>query len=348
MKKHIYIAYTGGTFGMEPGEHGLVPAAGLRDKIAQVIPPSGQGALPAWTLHEYPQLIDSSMAQPQDWLAMAADIASRYDDYDGFVIIHGTDTMAYSAAALAFALQGLAKPVILTGSQQPWGTVNSDALDNLTGALLMAAHTGVPEVGLYFNGQLLRGNRSTKASSTALNAFASPNYPSLATLAADSTQPVVNQQALLPVATQANFQLQQPVLNNLLVLQLHPGLQAAQLERLLAVPTDALILKSFGAGNAPTQLPRFVDVIAQVIERGVMVINLSQCYQGRVEPGRYAAGTPLVEAGVLSGYDLTVEAATTKLYYLWSQGLDAVALRTAWQQPCVGEFSLMTTAADDF
>lgn len=332
----ICILYTGGTFGMQPSAAGYVPQRGLAAALAAALPPPGSAGMPAWDLVEYAQPIDSAQAGPADWHAIATDLAARYDGYDGFVVLHGTDTMAYTASALSFALQGLRKPVILTGSQIPLCEPRNDARDNLLGALLLAAHHPLPEVGLYFHGRLLRGNRATKRDSAALAAFDAPNHAPLARVGIGIA---VDRARVLPMPAREAFELAPPAPREVMVLRLYPGLDTARLRRLLAPPLAGVVLQTYGAGNGPVGLPGFVDALAAASAQGTVIVNVTQCARGRVDQGQYATGSALAAAGVVGGLDLTVEAALTKLHHLTAQGLDADTVRQRLPQPLCGECS---------
>lgn len=334
----VYIAYTGGTFGMKPTPTGYQPDAGLASTLAAVLPPAGKAGMPEWTLHEYTRLIDSSEAHPRDWHTIASDIATHYDDYDGFVILHGTDTMAYTASALSFALVGLRKPVIVTGSQIPLGEPRSDALGNLLGAMLIAANHRVPEVCLYFNGRLLRGNRATKVSCAEFDAFDSPNFAPLGCVEIEIS---IDKGRVLPMPAREMFELAPPGEPDLevAVLTLYPGLSLVRLEQMLAPPLAGLVLQTYGSGNGPVNMPGFVAALAAASARGVVIANVTQCPRGRVDQARYATGSALATAGVVSGYDMTLEAAVTKLHHLLAQGLAADEVRQRFGHECCGEVS---------
>lgn len=334
MTRRIYVAYTGGTFGMKATADGYKPDTGIEHKLRKMLPAAGRGGMPHWELHEYERLIDSAEAQPSDWHAIATDLASRYDDYDGFVVIHGTDTMAYTAAALSFALAGLRKPVIVTGAQIPLSVPRSDAAGNLLGALLIAAQHALPEVCLYFNGTLLRGNRATKVSSSSFDAFDSPNHPPLGRVGIDI---VVDRHLALPVPAREAFEIVAPGGHEIALLRVHPGLTPAQCRRLLAPPLGGLLLQTYGAGNGPVGMPGFVEALADATARGVVVVNVTQCARGSVDAALYATGSALAEAGVVAGRDLTVEAALTKLEHLLSLGLDADEARRRMPLALCGE-----------
>ena len=335
-RRRVYIAYTGGTFGMQPTAGGFRPGRGLVQALQARLPPPGRGGMPQWELHEYEQPIDSAEVQPRDWHTIAADIAARYDAYDGFVVIHGTDTMAYTASALSFALTGLRKPVIVTGAQIPLAMPRSDAPGNLGGALLIAGQHPLPEVCLYFDGKLLRGNRATKVSAADFDAFDSPNHPPLGRV---GIQVAIDQQRALPMPAREAFQVVAPQAREVAVLRLHPGLTVALLERVLAPDVAGLVLQSYGAGNGPVGLPGFVDTLAAASARGVVIVNVSQCARASVDQTLYATGSALAAAGVVGGHDMTVEAALTKLHHLLSLGLEAGEVRRRMQQPCCGEFT---------
>ncbi len=330
----ICILYTGGTFGMRPSAAGYAPDGGLQASLAAVLPPPGVGGMPAWELVEFAHPIDSAEAGPADWHAIAGHIAERYHGFDGFVVIHGTDTMAYTASALSFALQGLRKPVIVTGSQIPLYAPRNDARNNLIGALQTAALHPLPEVGLYFHDRLLRGNRSTKVSSTALAAFDSPNHPPLVRVGIGA---VVDTAHVLPMPAAEAFVLAPPAGHEVAVLRLYPGLGMARLRQWLAPPLAGVVLQTYGAGNGPVSTPGFVDALADASARGTVVVNVTQCLHGRVDQGQYATGAALAAAGVIGGHDLTVEAAVTKLHHLMARGLDAQAARRQMASPLCGE-----------
>jgi L-asparaginase len=318
MKKRIYIAYTGGTIGMRRTGDGYVPEAGLARLIAEMIPARLQPELPDYVVYEYDHLIDSANIRPRDWRSMAGDIIDRYREFDGFVILHGTDTMAYTASALSFILRGLRKPVIITGSQIPLHEMRNDGHNNLLTALLLAANESLSEVCLYFNGRLLRGNRATKVKAEGLDAFDSPNYPELGRagihLEVDDTVLLRNREI-------EAFHLPNYDDGKVAVLRLFPGITSRFLSHLLEPPLQGLIMQSYGVGNAPVIQSGFLDVLSGAIARGVVVVNVSQCLQGRVDLGQYAAGSALINAGVISGLDMTTEAAVTKLNHLLAMGL---------------------------
>ena len=323
-RKHIYIVYTGGTIGMVPTSRGLQPQAGWLEQKLRSLPEFTRAEMPEFTLHEYQPLLDSSDMSPQHWGQIAADILANYSRYDGFVVLHGTDTMAYTASALSFMLADLGKPVIVTGAQIPLGELRSDGHDNLLNALYVAAYHPCAEVGLLFHHRLLRGNRSTKVNSRGFNAFASPACDPLLTLGIDVQRCCPPWQALH--SRTPEWQPLQP--QRVAVLTLYPGMDFRLLQTLLEQPLDGLIVQTFGAGNGPQQ-PQLLDALAAATERGTVIVNHSQCQQGGVSMGAYAGSHALAQAGLVAAADMTLEATLTKLHVLLSRPGDRTQVITA-------------------
>lgn len=334
MRKHIYIAYTGGTIGMKPSTQGYVPAAGFLSDTLAKMPEFHRPEMPLFTLHEYDNLIDSSDMDPSDWQRIGEDILANYDKYDGFIILHGTDTMAYTSSALSFMLEDLSKPVIVTGSQIPLAELRSDGQVNLLNALYVAANYPIAEVSLFFNNRLLRGNRSRKVDADGFNAFDSPNFPPLLEAginirmkagerATHSDKPLV----VSPVTAQP-----------IGMVSLYPGISSDVLKNTLQQPVNALILLSYGVGNAP-QTASLIEQLEYARKREIPVLNCTQCIRGRVNMSGYATGHGLQEAGVLSGSDMTPEAALAKLHYLLSKKLPFNELKALLTQNLRGELS---------
>lgn len=316
MKKHIYIAYTGGTIGMRPSPHGYVPVAGFLTQTLKNMPEFHREEMPQFTIHEYDSLIDSSDMSPQDWQQIADDIQENYQEYDGFIILHGTDTMAYTASALSFMLENLAKPVIVTGSQIPLAELRSDGQVNLLNALYIAAEYPIAEVSLFFNNKLYRGNRSRKLDADGFGAFGSPNFDPLLTAGINIELKAgsIDNSDRSPDPLKISKMLSQPIG----VVMLYPGISSEVIRNILQQPVKALILLSYGVGNAP-QNPALLAELENAHRNNILVLNCTQCVSGKVNMTGYANGHILREVGVISGGDMTPEAALAKLHYLLSK-----------------------------
>ena len=314
MKKRIYIAYTGGTIGMKPSKDGYIPQKQhLTDAIMKT-PDFHREEMPEFTINEYHPLIDSSNMSPTDWQHIANDIKKHYDDYDGFVVLHGTDTMAYTSSALSFMLENLSKPVIVTGSQIPFSQLRSDGKENLLNALFIAANFPINEVGLFFNNKLFRGNRSIKAYADGFNAFDSPNLPPL--LEAGINIKLIEGKITQPISQP--LKLAQITPQPIGVVHLYPGISVELIKNIIKQPVKALIIRSYGVGNAP-QNQAMLDCLKQANDNGIVIVNCSQCIKGTVNMKGYATGNALSKIGVISGNDMTLEATLTKLHYLLSK-----------------------------
>lgn len=319
---------------MQRSPQGYIPVSGHLQRQLALMPEFHRQEMPDFTIHEYAPLMDSSDMTPEDWQHIANDIQANYDKYDGFVILHGTDTMAFTASALSFMLENLAKPVIVTGSQIPLEALRSDGQINLLNALYVAANYPLNEVSLFFNNRLYRGNRSTKAHADGFDAFDSPNLPPLLEAGIHirrlNTPPAPRGKG--PLIVHSVFS--QPIG----VLTIYPGISADVVSNFLRQPVKALILRSYGVGNAPQQ-GSFISALREACARGIIVVNLTQCMSGKVNMGGYATGNALAQAGVISGADMTVEAALTKLHYLLSREQDVATIRAAMQQNLRGELT---------
>ncbi len=336
MKKRVCILYTGGTIGMKPTSRGYAPEAGYLGRVMASMPDFSSPEMPEYVIREYSPLLDSSNMGPKHWLAIARDIADTYHDFDGFVVIHGTDTMAYTASALPFMLEGLAKPVVITGSQIPLCRVRSDGRENLVTALMVVAGTPIPEVCLCFGNRLLRGCRSTKVDAAGFQAFDSPNYPDLGHIG-------------VTIRPHPELILQARPVNGLTVhplsdarvgaLRLFPGISAELVANVLRSPLQGLVLETYGMGNGPSNDTDLMGVLAEASDRGVVIVNCTQCLRGTVDQGGYEAGSALARAGVVSGADMTAEAALTKMIYLFSLGLAPEDIRTRMPMNLRGELT---------
>ena len=334
MNSRILIIYTGGTIGMVPSDDGYVPMPGFHDQLMNQLDSRASEQLPAYELIEFEQLIDSANLTPAHWLQMTQALTERWNDYDGFVLLHGTDTLAYTASALSFMLRGINKPVILTGSQIPLAQLRNDALDNLVTAMLLAANPAISEVCICFNGRLLRGNRSVKVSSSGFDAFDSPNFPWLGRVGIDfELRP-----SLLLAAGTPDFRTPSFDPQAVSLLQLYPGIPARVAEAVLDCDAlKGLILQTYGAGNPPDANRELMAVLERARARGITLLNITQCAMGGVSQGTYATGASLNRIGAISGRDLTLEAAFTKLHVLIASGLGGDALERALQAPLCGE-----------
>jgi L-asparaginase len=336
MPKRVFIAYTGGTIGMQRTRDGYQPEAGSLQQQMEQMPELRHRSMPSYTVHEYSPLLDSSNMTPREWVKIARDVGQHYADYDGFVVIHGTDTMAYTASALPFMLSGLGKPVIVTGSQIPLCEVRNDARENLITSLQIAAGYDIPEVCLYFGGKLLRGCRSVKVSADGFAAFDSPNVPPLGTVGIDIE---INWDLVRPHGKRRLRveEIGAPVVS---ALRLFPGISPALVRNVLRPPLQGLVLEAYGVGNGPDHDTKFIAALAEAVKRGVVIVDCTQCLEGTVKLNEYAAGSALARAGVISGFDMTAEAALTKLYYLFSRGYAPAKVKREMQRDLRGELTV--------
>lgn len=339
-QRSVLIVYTGGTIGMwaDPRTGALRPMD--LEHLEEQVPELERVGVKLGTV-AFERPIDSSDMRPTDWVRVARIIGEHYDRYDGFVVLHGSDTMAYTASALSFLLEGLGKPVVLTGSQLPIGTIRTDAKENLITAIEIAAayedgRPIVPEVAVYFEYSLYRGNRTVKVHAERFEAFRSPNYPRLAEAGVHIRY---DRNAVLPLRT-GPLKVHATVDDRVGVLRLFPGIRPDWLRHALATPElRAVVLTTFGSGNGPTD-EAFLEALRDATERGVLLVNATQCVGGRVEQGRYQTSRAFVDMGMLSAYDMTVEAAVTKLMFLLGQGLSDDLVRERFQRPLCGEVSV--------
>lgn len=334
--KRVLIIYTGGTIGMVESEHGYAPKKGYLHRVLANISELFSEGMPSYELIEFEGLCDSSNISIADWRKMAHTIEENYGAFDGFVILHGTDTMAYTASALSFMLEGLSKPVVLTGAQIPIGKARSDARDNLIGSVIIAGEGRAPEVCIYFGGKLLRGNRATKVSADEMEAFASPNFPHLASAAIDLRY--IDRLIRKPREEKLNvvdFADDLPIA----VLKIFPGIQFKMFENIMTEELKALVLEAFGVGNIPQYDMELIPLIRKAAANGTIIVVCTQCLRGTVALGAYETSSALKKAGAISAYDMTVEAAVTKLRYLFAKGYDTDAIKLHMEENLRGELS---------
>lgn len=344
--RRVLVLYTGGTIGMKQGRSGYAPVPGfLRYQLERLpqfhdpdhppltTPPGRWGRRVQFEILESDPLRDSSSMAVGDWVRIAEDIGRNYDAYDGFVVLHGTDTMAYTASALSFMLQNLGKPVVLTGSQIPLAELRNDAIDNLLDALTLAGLHDIPEVCVFFHHRLLRGNRCRKVDAQSLDAFDSPNHPPIAKVGVD----VEVDWEHVPSRPKDPLVVK-PILHpEVAALRLFPGMSGALLRSFLEARVQGLVLETYGAGNGPAR-PDLLEALHDAFQNGVVVVNVTQCQRGRVRSS-YASGQALLDVGVVGGADMTAEAALTKLAWLLSQSLSPEQVRAQMPKNLRGELT---------
>lgn len=339
-KGKVLVIYTGGTLGMiyDKESESLIPFD--FKQIPENMPEISRFNFEISVI-TFDTLLDSSNMKPQNWVEIAEIIEEYYQDFDSFVVLHGTDTMAYTASAISFMLIGLAKPVVFTGSQLPIGIARTDAKENFITALeiSLAKKNGqptVPEVCIYFNSVLLRGNRSRKHESQQFDAFSSENYPNLATVGVtiDFNFPYIRSNKL-----GEKLKLHKKLNENVAILKLFPGITENLIQNILATKNlKGVVLETFGAGNAPTDT-WFFELIEKAIQNEIFIVNISQCIGGSVTQGNYETSHQLSKLGVLSGADLTTEAAICKLMVVLGMELDFLDARNMFSQNFAGEFT---------
>ncbi|NPA36581.1 MAG: asparaginase [Chlorobi bacterium] len=339
--KRILIIYTGGTIGMvnDPDTNSLIPFD-FKNILKNV--PELRNFDFQIDSRSFNPPIDSSDIYPDIWKKLVTIIEESYDVYDGFVILHGTDTMAYTASALSFMLHNLSKPVILTGSQLPLGTIRTDGKENLITALEIAAaqkngQALVPEVCIYFQDKLFRGNRTTKYNAENFRAFRSDNYPPLAEAGIHLRY---NYPFIRYTLKPGEFAVSKEMNTNVALLKLFPGINKSVVDAVMNLSgIEAVVLETFGSGNAPT-FQWFLDSVADALSRNVLVLNVTQCIAGSVDMERYATGVHLSELGVISGYDITTESAVTKLMFLLANSKNREEVKKSLNMSLKGEISI--------
>ncbi|GJM60308.1 MULTISPECIES: asparaginase [Persicobacter] len=341
-KAKILIVYTGGTLGMVKDRSGSLISVGFHEIIERL--PEINTLNLDLTVISFPTTIDSSNVRIENWQDVGYIIKENFHQYEGFVVLHGTDTMAYTAAALSFMLQGLNKPVIVTGAQLPIGARRTDARANVITALeLASAHDGnheplIPEVAVYFDSKLYRGNRVKKIRSSQFHAFDSENYPALAVV---GTEIEYNRSAALPWIPQDMLRYQWKFDRNVAILKIFPSMPHAYVDAILNIPNlKGVVMESYGSGNAPT-VRWFLERLEKAVEKGIIVVNVTQCIGGSVLHGRYATSSELEKIGVVSGYDMTTEAAMVKLMFLLGNQKSPDLVRKMLQVPLCGEMTIL-------
>ncbi len=336
MTKKIYIAYTGGTIGCIQTPKGQSPASRGDFSILLADLNKQHKNLPEYDIHEFKELIVSPNATQETWKQIAADIADKYHKYDGFVVLHGTDTMAYSASALSYMLSNLNKPVIFTGAQVPLSQPNNDAENNFVNALNAASSNKLSEVCICFANRIIRGNRAIKIHANDFFAFNSPNLDLLATISNDR---VIHYSAPIADKPVMPFELLDIEQNDTILLKLFPGISADFIARVLTPAPKGVILECYGAGNPPSD-EGIMALIKSASDQGTVFVDITQCYAGGVAIEKYATGSALSKAGAISGGDMTTEAAFSKLSFLIGRGLNPKMVRHLMTQNLAGEISI--------
>lgn len=337
-KAKILLIYTGGTIGMKKDfETGALRAFNF-SKLLQKIPELKQLDCNIETI-SFEKPIDSSNMNPEKWIEIVEIIEQNYDGFDGFVVLHGSDTMSYSASALSFMLENLSKPVVFTGSQLPIGDLRTDAKENLITAIQIASlqKEGKPlikEVCLYFEYKLYRGNRTTKINAENFNAFISPNYP---ILIESGVNLKIFPELFFAEPRESLFKVHKTINTNVVVIKMFPGSSERVLSAIFEIPhLRGIVLETYGAGNAPTE-NWFLNLLKKGIARGLQIVNVTQCSIGSVNMGKYETSTVLKEIGVISGKDITTEAAITKLMFLLAQNIPSSIFKNKFETSMRGE-----------
>lgn len=341
-KSALLLIYTGGTIGMKQDMKDLTLKPFDFSQILDEVPEIRKFAFKIDT-YSFEPPIDSSDVEPSLWQDLARLIKEKYEDYDGFIILHGTDTMSYSASALSFMLDGLTKPVIFTGSQLPVGVPRTDGKENLISAVEIASakdeegHPAVPEVCVCFDSLLMRGNRSTKVNSEVFRAFQSPNFPPLAEAGINIRYN--NEYIRKPNDWYQSLTINTDLDTRVSILKIHPGITPEVVRNILCgKETRAIIMETYGSGNAPTR-DWFLDIVKESSAMNKIIVNVTQCLAGTVNMNIYANGKALERAGVIDGYDSTTESALAKLFYLMGKSRDNEWVKAMMSRNLKGEIS---------
>ncbi len=341
MKRSILMIYTGGTIGMKQDEKTMALVPVDISQIETEVPELKKFGYKIDTF-SFDPVIDSSDITPDFWVKLCRIIKANYSRYDGFVVLHGTDTMSYTASALSFMLEDLAKPVVLTGSQLPVGMLRTDGKENIISSIEIAAaqdqegHPMVPEVCVFFDSHLLRGNRSTKVNSEYFNAFRSPNWPPLAEAGVTIryNRDIIRKPTVSPLKVQLDLD------TRVSIVKIHPGMTPEVMRYLLCgTETRAVILETYGAGNAPSA-EWFLDIVRDACAMGKLIVNVTQCLWGSVNMDLYATGKALKSAGAVSAFDATTESALAKLFFLLGKELPTDLVKKAFEENLRGEISI--------
>jgi len=342
-KASLLLIYTGGTIGMKEDINDQTLKPFDFSQIVEEVPEIRKFAFKIDS-YTFDPLIDSSDVEPSLWQSLASLISERYEDYDGFIILHGTDTMSYSASALSFMLDGLTKPVIFTGSQLPIGVPRTDGKENLILAVEIASakdidgHAKVPEVCVCFGSMLMRGNRTSKVNADVFRAFSSPNFPALAEAGINIRY--AEELIRKPLDWYQSLKINSKLDTRVGILKIHPGITPEVVRYFLYSPeTRAVIIETYGSGNAPSG-QWFVDIVREAVESGKIIVNVTQCLTGTVNMNIYATGKSLEKAGVVNGYDSTTESALAKLFFLMGKSTDNEWVRQMMARNLKGEISL--------
>ncbi|KAL0246033.1 hypothetical protein GEMRC1_007249 [Eukaryota sp. GEM-RC1] len=334
---NVLFIYTGGTIGMKTVDGHYAPIPGYLGELIASYPQINDPLLNvSYTMLEYAPLLDSSNINSTHWIRIAQDIFDNYDKYDGFVVIHGTDTLAYTSSALSFLLQHLNKTVVVTGSQIPLVETYSDGWNNLIGSMIIAGKYHIPEVTVFFNNQLFRGNRVRKFSNWDLSAFVSGQYPILGEWGGSFR---LSRHHILPYPTSPLKLSSGTFHSNVAIVYLFPSITKQYLETILEPHIKGLVILAFGMGNGPDEKKDFMETLKKASDRGVVLVDASQCFRGFVDLEHYATGSSMAKVGCVGAMDMTPEAAFTKLSWLLSLGLDTKAIKSLMVRSLRGELT---------